>query len=133
MIILQLNALLETVDLTDSVQRKGHFSLYNGLGLGHFKFKGVQRVYCNPFPAKPFDGSHPRPPGLNHGAFVVSPGSVGCTDFAPFLSNITNRHRGPKRLTVHSCQRWKHMTILKMVIIVINVNIEIIYIGVVLL
>jgi hypothetical protein len=31
----------------------------------------------------------------------------------------------PKRLTVHSCQCWKHMTILKMVIIVIIAHIDI--------
>ena len=35
---------------------------------------------------------------------------------------------GRKRLTVHSCRRWKHMTILKMVINVIIVIIVIIYI-----
>jgi hypothetical protein len=43
-IILQVNALLETLDLTDSVQRKGRFSLYNSLVLGHTKYNGVQRV-----------------------------------------------------------------------------------------
>jgi hypothetical protein len=81
-IIVQVNALLETLDLTESAQRKGHFSLYNCLILGHTKYNGVQRVYCNPFPAKPFYGSHRldpvmiRPPGLDHGAFVVSPDSV---------------------------------------------------------
>ncbi len=50
--------------------------------LGHTKYYEVQLVYCNPFPAKPFYGSHRmdlvmiRPPGLYHGAFVVSPDSV---------------------------------------------------------
>ena len=45
-------------------------------------YKGVQRVYCNPFRAKPFHGSHRldlvmiRPPGIDNGAFVVSPNSV---------------------------------------------------------
>jgi hypothetical protein len=85
LIILQVNALLETLDLTDSAQRKGHFSLYNCLVLGHTKYNCVQRVYCNPFPVKPFYGSHRlesldlvmiRPPGLDHGAFVMSPDSV---------------------------------------------------------
>ena len=33
---------------------------------------------------------------------------------------------GPKRLNVHSCQRWKHTTTLNMVIIVIIVTIDII-------
>ncbi len=50
--------------------------------IGHTKYKGVQRVYCNPFPAKPFHGSHRmdlvmiRPPGIDNGGFVVSPDSV---------------------------------------------------------
>ena len=43
--ILQVNALLETLEWTDSAQRKGHFSLYNCLVLGHTKYNGVQRVY----------------------------------------------------------------------------------------
>ncbi len=81
-VIVQVNALLETLDLTESVQRKGHFSLYNCLVLGHTKYHGVQRVYCNPFPAKAFYGSHCldlvmiRPPVVDHGAFMVSPDSV---------------------------------------------------------
>jgi hypothetical protein len=81
-IILQVNALLETLELKDSAQRKGHFALYNCLVLGHTKYNGVQRVYCNPFPAKPLYGSHQldlvmtRPPGIDNGAFVVTPDSV---------------------------------------------------------
>ena len=81
-IIVQVNALLDTLELTVSARRKGHFSLYNCLVLGHTKYNGVQRVYCNPFPAKPFHGSHRldlvmiRPPGIDNGAFVVSPDSV---------------------------------------------------------
>ncbi len=81
-IIVQVNALLEILDLTESAQRKCHFSLYNCLILGHTKYNGVQRVYCNPFPANPFYGSHLldpvmiRPPGLDHGAVVVSPDPV---------------------------------------------------------
>ena len=81
-IILKIVALLETLELQDSAKRKGHFALYNCLVLGHTKYSGVQRVYCNPFPAKPFDGSHRmdfvmiRPPGINNGAFVVSPETV---------------------------------------------------------
>ena len=49
-IIVQVNALLDTLELTDSALRKGHFALYNCLVLGHTKYSGVQRVYCNPFP-----------------------------------------------------------------------------------
>ena len=79
---MQVNALLETLELTESAQRKGHFLPYNCLMLGHTKYNGVQRVYCNPFPAKPFYDSHRldlvmiRPPGIDHGAFVVSPSTV---------------------------------------------------------
>jgi hypothetical protein len=81
-IIVQVNALLETLDFTESAQRKGPISLYNCLVLGHTKYNGVQRLYCNPFPAKPFYGSHCLdlimiwPPGLDFGAFVVWPDSV---------------------------------------------------------
>ena len=70
------------MELKDSARHKGHFALYNCLVLGHSKFKGVQRIYCNPFPAKTFYGSHRldlvmiRPPGIDNGAFVVSPDTV---------------------------------------------------------
>ena len=70
------------MELQQSAQHKGHFALYNCLVIGNTKYSGVQRVYCNPFPAKPFHGSHRmdlvmiRPPGIEHGAFVVSPDSV---------------------------------------------------------
>ncbi len=80
--ILQVDALLKTLELQGSAQRKGHFNLFNCLVIGHTKYKGVQRVYCNPFPAKQFHGSHRldlvmiRPPGIDNGAFVVSPDSV---------------------------------------------------------
>ncbi len=81
-IILQIHALLDTWELQDSAGSKGHFALYNCLVLGHNKYKGVQRVYCNPFPKKPFYGSHRLdpvmicPPGIEPGGFVVSPDSV---------------------------------------------------------
>ena len=57
-IILQVHALLKTLEQHGSAQHKGHFSLLNCLVIGHTKYKGVQRVYCNPFPAKTFHGSH---------------------------------------------------------------------------
>ncbi len=53
-IIVQVNALLETLEFQESARRKGHFALNNCLVLGHTKYNGVQRVYCNPFPAKNF-------------------------------------------------------------------------------
>ena len=79
---MQVDALLRTLELQESAQRKGHFALFNRLVMGHTKYKDVQRVYCNPFPAKPFHGSHRldlvmiRPPGIDNGAFIVSPDSV---------------------------------------------------------
>ncbi len=81
-IMSQVNALLQTSELQESAQRTGHFSLFNCLALGNTKYMGVQRVYCNSFPMKMFYGSHRmdpvmiRPPGIDNGAFVVSPESV---------------------------------------------------------
>ena len=78
----QVTALLQILELQESAKRKGHFALFNCLVLGHTKYKGVQRVYCNPFPRKMFYGSHRmdpvmiRPPGIDNGAFVVSPESI---------------------------------------------------------
>jgi hypothetical protein len=80
--MVQVTALLGTLEFQESARRKGHFALFNCLVLGHTKYKGVQRVYCNPFPAKPFQGSHRldmviiRPPGIDNGGFVVSPDTV---------------------------------------------------------
>jgi hypothetical protein len=61
---------------------QGHFAPFNCLVLGHAKYKGVQRVYCKIFPKKMFHGSPSmdpviiRPPGVDNGAFVVSPETV---------------------------------------------------------
>ena len=57
-IMFQVTALLGTLEFQESAKRKGHFALYNCLVLGHTKYKGVQQVYCNPFPAKPVHCSH---------------------------------------------------------------------------
>jgi hypothetical protein len=70
------------LELQDSAKDKGHFVLYNCLVLGHSKYSGIQRVYCNLFLAKQFHGSHSMdlvmilPPGIDNGAFVVTPDSV---------------------------------------------------------
>ncbi len=92
----QVNVILQTLQLQESAKHKGHFALYNCLVLGHTKNKGVQRIYCNPFPAKPFYGSHRldlvmiRPPGIDRGAFVVSPSTVSW--YARVLLLCYNRH-----------------------------------------
>ena len=91
-IILQVTALLATLELQDSARRKSHFALYNCLVLGHTKYNGVQRVYCNPFPAKTFHASHCmdfvmiRPQGIDNGAFVVSGHCLVCSGSTPVLS-----------------------------------------------
>ncbi len=78
----QIAVLLETLELQDSATRKGHFALFNCLVLGHTKYNGVRWVYCNPFLEKTFHGSHRldlviiRPPGVDNGAFFVSPETV---------------------------------------------------------
>ena len=80
--LFQVTALLQTLEVQDSAKRRGHFALFNCLVLGHTKYKGVHRVYCNLFPKKMFYGSHRmdpiiiRPPGIDNGAFVVSPETV---------------------------------------------------------
>ena len=78
----QVTALLGTLEFQQSAKRKGHFALYNCLMLGHTKYNGVQRVDCNPFPAKPFYSCHRldmvmiRPPGIDNGGFIVLPDTV---------------------------------------------------------
>ncbi len=84
---------------------KGHYALYNCLVLGHTKYtkyNGVQRVYCNPFPAKPLYGSHRldlvmiRPPASRYWKWCIrglTRFSLVCTGFAPFLCLSTNWHR----------------------------------------
>jgi hypothetical protein len=63
-------------------QSKGHLARFNCLVVGHTKYKDVQRVYCNPFPSKMFYGNHRMdpvmiwPPGIDNGAFGVSPETV---------------------------------------------------------
>jgi hypothetical protein len=108
----------------DSAQRKGRFALYNCLVLGHTKYNGVQRVYCNQFPAKPLYGPNYgsyrwdlvmiRNPGI---AFVVTPDSVCYALVCSFSLPPHKPTPGPNRLTVLSCRRWKQMMILTMVII----------------
>ncbi len=73
----QVTALLWTSEFQQSAKRKGHC-----LVLGHTKYNGIQRVYCNPFLAKLFYSCHCldtvmiRPPAINNGGFVVSPDTV---------------------------------------------------------
>ena len=57
-IMFQVTALLATLELQESARRKGHFALYNCLVLGHTKYSGIQRDYCNLFLEKLFHGSH---------------------------------------------------------------------------
>ena len=131
-IILQVTALLETLEFQESAKRKGHFALYNCLVLGHTKYNGVQGVYRNPFPAKPFYGSRCldmvviRPPGINNGCFVVSPDTVWCARVCSYSQHLLWLTLDPRPSNVHSYQRWKLTTTLRMVIISIKYIIAII-------
>ncbi len=87
-LLFQITALLQTLEPQDSAQHKGRFALFNWLVLGHTKNTGVQWIYCNTFPAKPFYGSYRLDPvmiwplGIDNGALVVSPETV-CQWYAP--------------------------------------------------
>jgi hypothetical protein len=76
-----VDALLKNLELQESAQRKGRFALFDCLVLAT-KYNGVQRIYSNLFPTKMLYGSHRmdlimiRPPGIDNGAFIVSPESV---------------------------------------------------------
>ncbi len=83
-------------------------------------------VYCNPFPAKPFYGSHRldlvmiRPQGINNGAFVVSPDSVWYARvlllFSACAMTDTGSNLPPSSSNVPSSPPWKPTMILTMVI-----------------
>ncbi len=45
--MVQVTALLWTLEFQESAKRKGHFALFNCLVLCHTKYNGVQRGYCN--------------------------------------------------------------------------------------
>ena len=126
----QVVALLETLELQDSAKRKGHFALYNCLVLGHTKYSGVQRVYCNPFPAKLFHGSHRMdfvmilPPGIDNGAFVVSPETVWYARVVLLFSASAATDTGSKSFDL-LFRRWNPTMILRMVIISIMTIIRI--------
>jgi hypothetical protein len=101
-IILKVDALLKTLELRESVKCTGHFALYNCLVLGHTKYKGGQRVYCNPFPQKTLYGSHRmdlvmiRPQGIDNGAFIVSPDTVWCAGVLLLFSAASMTDTGSK-------------------------------------
>jgi hypothetical protein len=102
--LLQVTSLLQTLELQESAKRKHHFEFFNCLVLGHAKYKGVQQVYCNPFPNKMFYGSHCmdpviiRPPGVDHdnGSFVVSPETVWYARVLLLFSASTMTDTGSK-------------------------------------
>ncbi len=130
LLLLQVDALLKTLDLQESALHNGPFALFNCLVIGNTKFKGVQRVYCNQFPVKQFYGSHRldlvmiRPPGIDNGAFVVLPNSVwyarvlllfsacamtdtGSKSFECALVSTLERTLAPSPSNVPSSPPWK--------------------------
>ena len=118
------------------------------------KYNGVQRVYCNLFPAKSFYGSHRldpvmiRPPGLDHGAFVVSPDSVwyaqvlllfsatsqtdtGSKTFECALVSTLETYDDPEHGTYcHYCHYWQYCEMFLLVVI-IAINVLIALIGII--
>ena len=80
--VVQLHSLLGTLEMQTSRGRSGHFALFNCWILGHTKYNGVQRIYCDPFPNKKFYGAHRMdlvfvcPPGVQARGFVMTPDSV---------------------------------------------------------
>jgi hypothetical protein len=99
------------------------FALYNFLVISHTEYNGVQRVYCNPFPKKPFYGRHLLdlvmilPPAINHGGFLDSPDTVWYARVLLLFLSQPKTKLDPRCLIVLSCRRWKHMMILKKVVI----------------
>ncbi len=72
-----------------------------------------------------------RPPGIESGAFVVTPDSVWyARGLLLFSASAQTDTRSKSFLTVLLCRRWKHMTILRMVIIhIIVIIVIIVYIS----
>ena len=101
--MVQLNSLLRTLELKTSRKRTGHFALYNCMILGHTKYEGVQRVYCDPFPRKLFYGSNRmdlvfvRPPGVQPGGFTPTPDSVWYCQVLLLFSASALTDTGSKR------------------------------------
>jgi hypothetical protein len=109
--------------MQDSATRKGHFALFNCLVLGHTKYNGVQLVYCNPFPAKTFHGSHCldlvmiRPQGVDNGGLIVSPETVWYARVLLLFSASAATDTGSKSFECALVSILETTTILRMVII----------------
>ncbi len=134
-IIFQVTALLKTLEFQESASSNGHFALYNCLVLGHTKYNGVQRIYCNTFPgeipAKPFHSSHCLWSGSL--ASIMPPllfcqilyGMLGFCFCSQHLQWLT---LDPSPANAHLYQRWKHVTILRMVTIITIISIITLYV-----
>ncbi len=81
---------------------QGSFCSVQLFGAWSYQYTGVQRVYCNPFPAKTIHGSHRmdivmiRPPGVDNDAFVVSPDTVWYARGLPLFSASAATDTGSK-------------------------------------
>ena len=116
-------ALLGTLEFQQSAKRKGHFALYNCLVLGHTKYKGVQRVYSNPFPQNPSTAVIAWTwSWLGRRVSIMAPllcrrilsGMHGFCFCSQHLLWLT---LDPSPSNAHWYRHWKHTTILIMVII----------------
>ena len=62
------------------------------------------------------------PPGLDHGAFVVSNRTVWYARVLILFAASLQQTMDPSSSNAPLCQRWKHSTILRMVICIISIK-----------
>ncbi len=113
-IIFQVNALLGTLEFQESAKHKDPFALYNCLVLGHTKYNGVQRVFMAVI-AWTLSW-------FGHRVSIMAP--LWCHQilsgmlwFCCCSQHLLQRTLDPSPSNVHLYRRWKHMTILRMVIV----------------
>jgi hypothetical protein len=107
----------------ESAGHKGHFALYTCLVIGHTKFNGVLRVYCNLSLRNHFMAvTNWTSSFFSHLASIMEDLWSHLTLFdvlgvcSYFLSK-PKPTRAPRRLIVLSCRHLKHTTILTLEII----------------
>ena len=77
-----MRALLDTLQVRESMKGSGHFRVFGTVAIGHELHQGCQRVQCWPFKKMVYYGSNRqdfvfiRPPGIEEGGFRLSPDNV---------------------------------------------------------
>ncbi len=91
---------MRTLEPQPSAKHKGHFALFNCSVLGHTASQWSSAgLYSHLFPKKTFYSCHRmdlvmiRPPGIETGAFMVSPDSTGLTPISAAAMLCKHRHR----------------------------------------